>query len=70
MFVLLQQGATQAQKDMTEQAAQVLAQDNVELCCAFIQKTAVEKAIPEMDKRLATVRPPLCPVASGFCFKC
>jgi CCR4-NOT transcription complex subunit 1 len=33
----------------------VMATDNVELACAFIQKTAVEKAIPEMDKRLATV---------------
>ena len=49
------QGATQAQKDQIEQAAQVLAQDNTELACVFIQKTAVEKAIPEMDKRLATV---------------
>ena len=39
---------------MIEQAAQVLAQDNTELACAFIQKTAVEKALPEMDKRLST----------------
>ena len=52
----LLQGATQPQKELIEQAAQVLAQDNTELACAFIQKTAVEKAIPEMDKRLATVR--------------
>ena len=49
------QGATPPQKEMIEQAAQILAQVNVELCCAFIQKNAVEKAIPEMDKRLATV---------------
>ena len=59
MFVyrgcIIYQGATQQQKDMMEHAAHVLAQDNVELACAFIQKTAVEKAIPEMDKRLATV---------------
>jgi CCR4-NOT transcription complex subunit 1 len=46
-------GATQPQKELIEQGAQVLAQDNTELACAFIQKTAVEKAIPEMDKRLA-----------------
>jgi len=31
-----------------------LATDNAELACVFIQKTAVERAIPEMDKRLAT----------------
>ena len=30
----------------------VIAHDNVELACAFIQKKAVEKAIPEIDKRL------------------
>lgn len=30
------------------------AQDNMELACAFIQKTAIEKAIPEIDKRLMT----------------
>ena len=49
------QGATPPQKELIEQAAQILAQENVELCCAFIQKNAVEKAIPEMDKCLATV---------------
>lgn len=38
-----------------DQAAQVIAQDNTELACAFIQKTAVEKAIPEIDKRLTSV---------------
>lgn len=41
-----------------EEAAARIAQDNCELACCFIQKTAVEKAGPEMDKRLATVRPP------------
>lgn len=30
----------------------MLATDNMELACAFIQKTAVEKALPELDKRL------------------
>lgn len=42
---------------MMEEAANRIAQDNCELACCFIQKTAVEKAGPEMDKRLATVRP-------------
>lgn len=44
-----------------EEAAARISQDNCELACCFIQKTAVEKAGPEMDKRLATVRrdPPL-----------
>ncbi|KAJ8302562.1 hypothetical protein KUTeg_018958 [Tegillarca granosa] len=47
-------GATQQQKELIEQSAQVIAQDNTELACAFIQKTAVERAIPEINKRLAT----------------
>lgn len=38
-----------------EEAVARIAQDNCELACCFIQKTAVEKAGPEMDKRLATV---------------
>jgi len=29
-----------------------IANDNVEIACAFIQKKAIEKAIPEIDKRL------------------
>lgn len=45
-------GATPQQKEMIEMAAQHAAQDNMELACAFIQKTAIEKAIPEIDKRL------------------
>lgn len=46
-------GAASTQhKDMIEQAANIVAQDNMELACAFIQKTATEKAIPEIDKRL------------------
>ncbi|KAJ8950014.1 hypothetical protein NQ318_002425 [Aromia moschata] len=40
------------QKEMIDQAANVIANDNMELACAFVQKTAVEKAIPEIDKRL------------------
>ncbi|CAG2231245.1 CNOT1 [Mytilus edulis] len=45
---------TPQQKEMIEQAAQQVAQDNTELACVFIQKTAIEKAIPDIDKRLAT----------------
>lgn len=45
-------GTTAQQKELAEQAANVVAADNMELACAFVQKTAIEKAIPEMDKRL------------------
>lgn len=51
----LRQNLTPQHKEMIDQAAQVLAQDNTELACAFISKTAVEKALPEMDKRLSVV---------------
>lgn len=40
------------QKDQIEMAANMIANDNVELVCAFIQKWAIEKAIPEIDKAL------------------
>lgn len=50
-----------------EQAAAQLAQDNCELACCFIQKTAVEKAGPEMDKRLATVSMGLLSFKSILC---
>lgn len=39
--------------EIAEIAAVQLASDNTELACAFIQKTAIEKAIPEIEKRLA-----------------
>ena len=44
--------------------------DNTELACAFIQKTAVEKAVPEMDKRLSEVSPlnsTVCVCARTLC---
>lgn len=53
---LFTQAPTPQQREMMEEAAARIAQDNCELACCFIQKTAVEKAGPEMDKRLATVR--------------
>jgi len=40
---------------MIDQAAQLISQDNAELATVFLQKTAVEKAIPEIEKRLAGV---------------
>ncbi|KAL9839323.1 LOW QUALITY PROTEIN: CCR4-NOT transcription complex subunit 1 [Geothlypis trichas] len=53
-FATALRAASPQQRDMMEQAAAQLAQDNCELACCFIQKTAVENAGPEMDKRLAT----------------
>ncbi|CAG0883626.1 unnamed protein product [Darwinula stevensoni] len=47
------QGATGQQKEVIEQASNLIAQENVELACAFIQKNAIEKAVIEIDKRLA-----------------
>merc|ERR1719186_523680 len=38
--------------DAIDVTVSVIANDNVELACGFIQKKAVEKAIPEIDKRL------------------
>lgn len=55
LYGFVSQAPTQQQREMMEQAAAQIAQDNCELACCFIQKTAVEKAGPEMDKRLATV---------------
>lgn len=37
--------------ELNELATQI-ANDNTELACAYIQKTAIEKAIPEIEKRL------------------
>lgn len=41
-------------KDAAEAAASQLAADNMELVSAFIQKTAIEKVVPDMDKLLHT----------------
>lgn len=43
---------TAPQKELADQAANVVAAENMELACCVIQKTAIEKAIPEIDKRL------------------
>lgn len=55
LIQVLHQAPTPQQREMMEEAVAKIAQDNCELACCFIQKTAVEKAGPEMDKRLATV---------------
>lgn len=39
--------------ELNELATQI-ANDNTELACAYIQKTAIEKAIPEIEKRLVS----------------
>ncbi|ODN04366.1 CCR4-NOT transcription complex subunit 1 [Orchesella cincta] len=44
---------SQQVKDMAEQASSLIATENMELACAFMQKTAVEKSLLEIDKRLA-----------------
>ncbi|KAL1130932.1 hypothetical protein AAG570_012173 [Ranatra chinensis] len=51
-FINALHNPTEQQKTLIDYAAGVCAQDNMELGCAFIQKTAIEKAIPEMDKHL------------------
>ncbi|XP_013775386.2 CCR4-NOT transcription complex subunit 1-like [Limulus polyphemus] len=47
-------GATQHQKELVEQTAIVVAQENIQLACCFVQKIVVEKAVLELDKRLNT----------------
>lgn len=42
-------------KGLIDQASQQISAENTELACAFIQKTAMEKAMPEMEKRLTEV---------------
>ena len=51
----LSQSPSEELKVVIEQAANQISADNTELACAFIQKSAIEKATPEMDKKLAEV---------------
>ena len=51
-MMTLGRNLTQQQTDGVEMTVAVIANDNVELACAFIQKKAIEKAILEIDKRL------------------
>ena len=55
VLLLCSQRTQPAQKEAIELAANLLATDNVDLASVFIQKTAIEKALPEIDKRLAAV---------------
>ncbi|VVC27811.1 Hypothetical protein CINCED_3A013043 [Cinara cedri] len=50
MSVLISPSPTQ--KEMIDQACTMCANDNLELACAFVQKTATEKAVIEIDKYL------------------
>uniref|UniRef100_A0A0K2T7H7 CCR4-NOT transcription complex subunit 1 n=1 Tax=Lepeophtheirus salmonis TaxID=72036 RepID=A0A0K2T7H7_LEPSM len=51
-MITLGRNLTPNQTEAIEMTVSVIANDNVELACAFIQKKAIEKAIPEIDKRL------------------
>ncbi|PVD20962.1 hypothetical protein C0Q70_19125, partial [Pomacea canaliculata] len=53
-FLTALRSVAQQQKEVIEQTAQVITNEVIEFCSAFIQKTAVERCIPEIDKRLAT----------------
>lgn len=46
-------GATADQQRMIEEAAQIITEENVELAQSFIVKSAAEKSLAEIDKRLA-----------------
>jgi len=48
-------GASKTHLEQAEQAATAIAEANMELACAFIQKAAMEKALPEIEKRLHDV---------------
>jgi len=50
-------------KTLIDQAAQQISADNTELACAYIQKTSMEKALPEMEKKLSEVHV----VCRGIC---
>jgi len=41
-----------ANKDLIDATAHTIATDNIDLACCFIQKTAIEKSLPELDRKL------------------
>ncbi|KAI5730570.1 hypothetical protein M8J76_015190 [Diaphorina citri] len=53
LFTTAITNATPQQKELMDQTVTICAGDNMELACAFIQKTAIEKALPDIDKHLA-----------------
>jgi CCR4-NOT transcription complex subunit 1 len=54
LIVTLGRNMTSQQQEAIDVTVAVIANDNVELACAFIQKKGIEKAIQETDKRLRT----------------
>ncbi|CAG2115442.1 unnamed protein product, partial [Medioppia subpectinata] len=44
--------ASQMSKDMIDATAHTIATDNIDLCCCFIQKTAIEKSLTELDRKM------------------
>ncbi len=51
-MVTLGRNLTPAQQENIDVTVSVVANDNVELACAFIQKKAIEKALPDIDAKL------------------
>jgi CCR4-NOT transcription complex subunit 1 len=54
LIVTLGRNMTPQQQEAIDVTVAVIANDNVELACAFIQKKGIEKATLETDKRLKT----------------
>uniref|UniRef100_A0A8D9AYG7 CCR4-NOT transcription complex subunit 1 n=1 Tax=Cacopsylla melanoneura TaxID=428564 RepID=A0A8D9AYG7_9HEMI len=54
LFTTAITNATPQQKELMDQTVTICAGDNMELACAFIQKTAIEKALPDIDKHLTS----------------
>lgn len=52
---MFSQNATAQQKEMVEQAVTACVNDNMDLACAFVQKTTVDKAVVEIDRHLFSV---------------
>ncbi|VDP15420.1 unnamed protein product [Soboliphyme baturini] len=52
-FASALRGYTTEQQRMMEEASQIIAEDNIELAQCYIVKSAAEKALLEIDKRLA-----------------
>ncbi|XP_043271972.1 CCR4-NOT transcription complex subunit 1-like [Venturia canescens] len=53
VFLRTVTGLNFLQEELAEQAANVVSAENVDLACAFLQKTAIEIAMQEIDKRLS-----------------
>ena len=54
LIVTLGRNMTPQQQEAIDVTVSVIANDNVELACAFIQKKGIEKATLETDKRLSS----------------